>query len=207
MRFAITSITIFSLIQALSAAPATLVARQSNTRNDLRNGACKEYTLIFARGTLEPAGNLGSVGTPFAAALERVLGENALAVQGVNYSPDFQGAILGGDPAGSQAMAALVARACASTTVILAGYSQGAQLVHNAAAKLSTANARKVGAVVLFGDPERGRALAKGLSARSRTFCHAGDQICAGGFNITPAHKSYPSDCGTAANFVKSKVT
>lgn len=43
-------------------------------RNDIIDGICKPYTLIFARGTTE-TGNIGSiVGPPFVLALEEVLG-------------------------------------------------------------------------------------------------------------------------------------
>ncbi|KAK6523318.1 hypothetical protein TWF281_001297 [Arthrobotrys megalospora] len=208
MRFSIIPIAVLSLLQTVSAVPASIFPRQSSNRNDLQNGACKQFTLIFARGTEERT-NLGSVGTPLAAALAKVLpgGAGDLAVQGVNYAADIRGAIFGGDPKGSQAMAKLVAKACPSTTVILAGYSQGAQLVHNAISQMSKATAKKVGAVVMFGDPKYGRALGKGLNAKSKTFCNPGDQICKGGFNILPSHLTYGSDANAAARFVKSRVT
>ncbi|EPS35351.1 hypothetical protein H072_11321 [Dactylellina haptotyla CBS 200.50] len=206
MRVSIATLTILSFAHTLSAAPAVIEARA--TRNDLASGACKPYTLIFARGTLEPAGNLGSIGTPLVEALARVLpgGAGALAVQGVNYDADMQGAIRGGDPAGSRAMAALVNRACAKTKIILGGYSQGAQLVHNAVALLSAAEAKKIDAVVMFGDPKNGKALGKGVGPRSRTFCNAADVICKGRFQITAAHKTYANDCPKAASFIRSIV-
>ena len=42
---------------------------------------------------------------------------------------------------------------CPSSKLIVSGYSQGAQLVHNAVALLSTASAEAISAVVMFGDP------------------------------------------------------
>ena len=42
---------------------------------------------------------------------------------------------------------------CANTKVVMSGYSQGGQLVHNAAKQLPSAVASKVAAAVIFGDP------------------------------------------------------
>lgn len=42
---------------------------------------------------------------------------------------------------------------CPNTQVVMSGYSQGAQVVHDAAADLPAATMAKVGAVVTFGDP------------------------------------------------------
>lgn len=42
---------------------------------------------------------------------------------------------------------------CPDTQVVMSGYSQGAQVVHDAAADLPAATMDKVGAVVTFGDP------------------------------------------------------
>jgi cutinase len=42
---------------------------------------------------------------------------------------------------------------CPSTKVVMAGYSQGGQLVHNAAKQLPAVAASKVAAAVIFGDP------------------------------------------------------
>ena len=42
---------------------------------------------------------------------------------------------------------------CPNTKVIMSGYSQGGQLVHNAAKQLPAATASKVAGAVIFGDP------------------------------------------------------
>ncbi|KAF3919712.1 Cutinase [Dactylellina cionopaga] len=233
MRVIVASITFFSFLQILEAAPAVVARDNDSTRNDLSDGDCKPYTLIFARGTSEPLGNLGSVGTPFAAALEDVLGDDC-AVQGVNYGATPQGAIAGGDAAGSTAMYKLVVKACPTTKIILGGYSQGAQLVHNAIAKMTAAQAKKVSAIVTFGDPMRKTAYGKGLAAKATSYCHTGDTLCTtpmpninscgpgdymclirvgqqaaayqkmvGGGRVPASHKTYPSDVDTAAAFVK----
>ena len=58
-----------------------------------------------------------------------------MAVQGVPYPASIGGFLKGGSPLGSGVMADLAnktASACPNTKIIMAGYSQGAQVVHNA---------------------------------------------------------------------------
>ncbi|KAK6527351.1 hypothetical protein TWF281_010531 [Arthrobotrys megalospora] len=200
---------LLTLLSLTTALPTSLITRQSrNVRNDLQNGDCKPFTLIFARGTTE-AGNLGAVvGPPLISALGRVLpgGAGALAVQGVNYPANVAGFAAGGDRAGSRDMANFVSGACEGTQVILAGYSQGAQLVHNAISQLPQAAANKIAAVVMFGDPKNGDQLGKGADAKARTFCNRGDLICRGQAVILAAHLTYGSDTGAAASFVAGLV-
>lgn len=74
------------------------------TYNDLENSyaPCKDYTLIFARGTSEP-GNVGMTVAPafIDAIRSRVGGKSKLAIQGVKYGATVQGYLKGGDPDGS----------------------------------------------------------------------------------------------------------
>lgn len=85
-------------------------------------------------------------------------------------------------------------------------YSQGAMLVHNSASSYSAAGKAAIKAAVLFGDPYNGRAI-PGISAGNvKTFCAAGDSVCAGTAIITPAHLSYGGNAGEAAAFVKGKI-
>jgi len=42
---------------------------------------------------------------------------------------------------------------CPATKVVISGYSQGGQLVHNAAAQLPASVTAKIAAAVVFGDP------------------------------------------------------
>lgn len=145
------------------------------TQNDLTAGAgCKDMTVIFARGTTEP-GNVGLfTGPPFFDALTSMLGANSLAIQGVDYSASVEGFLEGGDSTGSQAMwatlhnshfyqqflkvprATLISstlKTCPNTKLVMSGYSQGGQLVHNAAAMLPASTMAQVSSVVIFGDP------------------------------------------------------
>jgi len=82
---------------------AVLTGEQT-TYNEL-GGACKAYTVIFARGTSEP-GNVGIlVGPPFFEALREKVGSNSLTIQGVNnYDADINGYLAGGDAGGSAEM-------------------------------------------------------------------------------------------------------
>lgn len=42
---------------------------------------------------------------------------------------------------------------CPTSKVVMVGYSQGGQLVHNAAKMMDSATAAKVSSAVIFGDP------------------------------------------------------
>lgn len=82
------------------------VSLVGETRNDIVNGICKPFTLLFARGTTE-TGNIGSiVGPPFVLALQNAFGANNVAVQGVNnYPADTTDYCTGGSISGSQNLA------------------------------------------------------------------------------------------------------
>jgi hypothetical protein len=77
------------------------------TRNDITSGLpCKNFTLIFARGTFENGNIGGIVGPPFVDALVSMLGSDQVAVQGVNnYPADVAGFEAGGSATGSANMA------------------------------------------------------------------------------------------------------
>lgn len=125
--------------------------------------ACRDVTVIYARGTGQ-SGNIGEttdVGPEYLNYLATYVGSENLAVAGVNYSADILGFEEGGDPAGSQTMADLATLVgidseaepaqlltmflvqaftqCPDTLLVLSGYSQGAQLVHNSAKLISSA--------------------------------------------------------------------
>ena len=64
--------------------------------------------------------------------------------------------------------------ACPNTPLLLSGYSQGAQLVHQAAASLPAKTTAKISSVILFGDPKNGTAI-QGIAAdKVLTICHSG---------------------------------
>ncbi|KZM25752.1 Cutinase [Ascochyta rabiei] len=203
------------LTSDLSFEDHALTKRQysSSSYNQLTDGtACRAISVIYARGTSQQ-GNVGdaaAVGPLFFNQIaSKVGGTSRLAIQGVTYPASVSGFLQGGDAAGSTTMTNLIsttATRCPSTKIVLAGYSQGAQLVHNAAARTSATNAARVAAVVVFGDPKRGQSFGSIAASKIRTICHTGDDICEGGTSITAAHLNYQNDAGTAATFVAGKV-
>ncbi|KAI9329016.1 cutinase [Zopfochytrium polystomum] len=163
-------------------------------------------TVVFARGTLEP-GNVGAlVGPPFFQAIEAAAGPGKMVVQGVDYPADVPGFLAGGDPNGSAKMASLVMQAmsaCPNTKVVMAGYSQGGQLVHNAANMLPASVMAQVNSAVIFGDPNNGTAVTNLAPAKTKVICHPDDNICQQGIVILPAHLTYGNlNAAEAAAFV-----
>nr|AGO59082.1 cutinase 1 [Sirococcus conigenus] len=194
------STILFSALLSSGALAAPTVVEAVEAR-----AACSDMTIIFARGTTEP-GTVGTLaGPPFFAAVKSQLGGRAtLTTQGVDYPANIAGFLAGGDPAGSQTMANDVKAAlaaCPDTKLVMAGYSQGGQLVHNAA-KLLGGTMSQVNSAVIFGDPDNGQPVAGLSAAQTKIICHAGDNICQGGALILAPHLTYGQDAGTAASFV-----
>jgi len=187
------------LTLVLSALGAPLESRQS----------CADVTVYFARGTTEP-GTLGIiVGPPFESALQSALGSKTLQFTGIDYPATIAGFLAGGDQGGATTMANSVtstANSCPNTKIIISGYSQGAQVTHLAAGKLSSAIQDRVNAAVVFGDPDNGQAFPGPIAGRSKTFCAPGDDICEGGILVLPPHLSYGADAPAAASFVVSQI-
>ncbi|CAL3966500.1 hypothetical protein PZA11_003137 [Diplocarpon coronariae] len=187
------------------AAPAPAAGGGASFGSSTQNAgsACKGMTLVFARGTTE-GGNMGMVaGPPFAQALAKKMGGD-LAVQGVEYPADVKGFLAGGDAAGSQKMATLVTQmmaACPNTKMVMAGYSQGGQLVHNAATMLPPDVMAQVNSAVIFGDPMNGKAVGALPAAQTKVICHQGDNICQGGNLILQPHLTYGMNADEAATF------
>ncbi|KAJ6629664.1 cutinase-domain-containing protein [Mycena sp. CBHHK59/15] len=190
-----------------------LTARATNDTENELSGACKPVTFIFARGTNED-GNVGAIiGPPLIADLRAALGTAGIAAQGVDYDASVLGYLEGGDPAGSTTMANLIntaATKCTSTKIVISGYSQGAQLVHNAADKLTAAVTARIAAVVVFGDPDRvGRSTLPPVgtvpAAKVDSFCHTGDIICTG-LGGAAEHLNYDEDAPNASAFIVARV-
>ncbi|KAK6586925.1 hypothetical protein PZA11_000215 [Diplocarpon coronariae] len=194
-----------------SASPLVLKQRDltADTQDDVVNGVCKQHTVIFARGTTAP-GNVGdSAGPPFFQAIESLVGTGNLAVQGVNYDASIEGFLQGGDPQGGVTAVSIIEQAftqCPDTKLVFSGYSQGAQIVHNAAKDLSAATTAKISSVVTFGDPYNGTAVGTVPASRTLIICHNGDNICEGGILIGPAHGNYSANAAQAAKFVVAQA-
>ncbi|KAF2684876.1 carbohydrate esterase family 5 protein [Lentithecium fluviatile CBS 122367] len=179
------------------------------TQNDVNNGVCKPVTILFARGTTEQ-GNMGTLaGPPFVQAVGQMVGADQVAVQGIDYPADVAGFLAGGDQGGSTLMAKLVGdvmKACPTTSLVMAGYSQGGQLVHNAASMLSADETAFVKSAVIFGDPDNGKPVGNVPAAQTKVICHKGDLICAGQAVVLAPHLTYSMNAGEAAKFVAGNV-
>lgn len=182
------------------------------------------------RLTTYSTGNVGLfAGPPFFTALRNYInGSSTLAIQGIPYPASIPGFLAGGSSFGSGVMALMVnktAAACPNTKIVLSGYSQGAQVVHNAmqlinngttiagangttnpfATKAATINSQ-VMSVVLFGDPKNGTAVSGTQDAKVLSLCNVQDDICAkGGDIITLSHLTYSQNAAQAAMFVMQK--
>ena len=88
---------------------------------------------------------------------------------------------------------------CPRTKVALAGYSQGAMVVHYAAAMLRESNPAV--AIVTFGDPLNTVPFDNFDPNDVKRFCAEGDPICLNGLNFQ-AHSSYKKYAGEAAQFI-----
>ncbi|RKF76716.1 Cutinase [Golovinomyces cichoracearum] len=173
------------------------------TENGLAEG-CRPFTMIFAKGTGE-GGNVGDGSSPGPALIKEMrksLGAENIAVQGIDF-------FVGGDIEGSERYLNVTndaANRCPDTKIIIGGYSQGAQLTHNAAKKFSPATMSKVVAAAVFGDPDYLQPIGNMNNASIFSVCHSGDIIChSPGFNIT-AHLTYSVDTPQAASFIMSKL-
>ncbi|KAG5650730.1 hypothetical protein H0H81_011230 [Sphagnurus paluster] len=180
-----------SLAVLLALALSAFAAPVADVDVEARQTPCADVSVYFARGTSE-SGTIGtSVGPQFKAALEATLTGKSVDFVGVPYPATVGGFLAGGDSGGATTMANLVttkANSCASTKIVISGFSQGAQVVHLAAAKMTTAIQNRVDAAVVFGDPKKGQPFAGVINSRAITFCNAADNICAGGIIISPAH-------------------
>lgn len=98
-------------------------------------------------------------------------------------------------------MADLVEQAllqCPSTKAVVAGYSQGAMVLHDAAEILGN---KDVTAAVVFGDPLKYLPLDIVPSGYLREFCAPGDIVCGKGDDVS-IHKSYGANADEAAQFI-----
>ncbi|TLD09560.1 hypothetical protein PspLS_11825 [Pyricularia sp. CBS 133598] len=205
------------LLSLASALPASSIHRveavletRQNRNTQSAAGPCADMTIVFARGTTE-RGNVGTVvGPPLLDALRQASNGLNVNMQGVEYPADIRGFMQGGDPQGSARMASIVkalAADCPNTGIIISGYSQGAQLMHNAADQLDPTSASHVTAAIAFGDPLNGQGVTGVDVSRTLVICHDRDNICEGGTQIRQAHLTYGQDVGKAASFIMQAAT
>ncbi|KAF4957037.1 hypothetical protein FGADI_3451 [Fusarium gaditjirri] len=125
----------------------------NETYNQLTDGTpCRNVTIIYARGSKQ-AGNVGKVNSTGPALFNDLadrIGLENLAVQGVNYKAKrLDYFFKGGCNHGSRTMAGLITQAasqCPDTKIVIAGYSQGAQLLHKAAKTITLDVTKRIAA-------------------------------------------------------------
>jgi cutinase len=107
---------------------------------------CKSMTVLFAADSKD-FGNVGSLTGPkfFQALASKIGGRDQLALQGIDYPVDYTEYSEDWeyyefrDPEGPRIMTTLakqVMETCPLTHLVLGGYGQGAQLVHDAASQM-----------------------------------------------------------------------
>jgi len=114
-----------------------------------------------------------SVGPALAKQLIASLGASKVSVQGVDYDATLQSNALRGS-AGGKVMAKLVkdylAR-CGSTKITIAGYSQGAMVVHYAV-KSAGLSPSVVSSAVVYGDPQNRECVGSLPSSKTKVSSH-----------------------------------
>ncbi|MGW2665950.1 cutinase family protein [Nocardia tengchongensis] len=180
---------------------------------DATPGGCAPVTAILVPGTGEtsatanpaqPVGLLATLGNGLAG---RYGGD--VDVRYLPY-PAAAAPYASSESAGVQALSSMLGGLCTGTRVVLAGYSQGADVVGDVASAIGTGSgaisASEVAAVVLIADPRRDPATARlgddtggqgvagprsagfgSLTERVRTVCANGDLYCATSPQNSPA--------------------
>ncbi|KLU86302.1 hypothetical protein MAPG_05317 [Magnaporthiopsis poae ATCC 64411] len=189
---------------------AQLDPRQRGGGSTENAEGCADMIIVFARGTTE-AGNVGSiVGPPLLAATKSAAGGKTVAMQGVEYAANIPGFLAGGDRRGSAEMAKQVqnfANSCPDSKITMSGYSQGGQVVHNAAQQLDAATQQRISSAVIFGDPKNGEPVAGVPADKTLIICRDGDNICNGGFRVLAPHLQYGRDADQAAQFIVNQAS
>ncbi|KAI0908044.1 carbohydrate esterase family 5 protein [Ustulina deusta] len=190
------------------------VSETGTTSNEFLEGGCRDVIFLYARGSNQDGNIGGSPGPQTIDQLKAQLGADVVAAQGLDYPANLLDNLRsqGCDPDDAADFGDLITKAatdCPSSKLVLAGYSQGAALVHAAAKLLTAAVASKVAAAVTYGDTRKkqdGGVIPNINAARSLILCHDGDLVCEGTLIVTDAHYDYDDLAPTAVSFIASKV-
>jgi hypothetical protein len=114
------------------------VSQMRSDSLEKRQQSCKQHTLVWARGTMEPATN-GGIGFMLGKSILNELSSSQPGKWngvGVKYNPDFAGIYCVGLPGGLNCVDQITAlnAKCPSTKFIVGGFSQGAMVAHNCVA-------------------------------------------------------------------------
>ncbi|KAI0404735.1 cutinase [Xylaria palmicola] len=203
---------------AVERSPVELERRLTGaSANELTRGDCRDYTFIFARGSTE-IGNMGVVvGPGVADQLKKRLGDDKVAVEGVEYAALLSTNYLPGgtDAISEQAMKTLLNLAdtkCPDTQILVGGYSQGGAVTHRAVEDMPQNIKDKIKGIVLFGDTQKrvdGDQVPGYPQAQTKFFCQNGlDQVCNGVLTaaVLPPHLSYGINAVEAGDWLVSQV-
>ncbi|GLX99896.1 cutinase family protein [Actinoplanes sp. NBRC 101535] len=199
-------------VGGLAVAPLTFAAEAP--RNE-----CADVQLLGARGTTERPG-FGVLIGPLADRIVSDLPQTVRATP-VDYPANFNynASVRQGVTDLTEKMEDTAA-ACPQTTFVLAGYSQGADVVGDAiTGELSDELVGKISSVILFGDPtftagedfnvtdgNRSGIFARragsldAVADRTRSFCNRNDRFCQGGTSLA-AHLDYNKFIQQATDF------
>ncbi|KAI1472157.1 carbohydrate esterase family 5 protein [Daldinia caldariorum] len=190
------------------------VKAAGTTENDFLQGGCRDVIFIYARGSTQD-GNIGEdPGPQTIDQLRATLGEDAVAAQGVDYPALLIDNLRKGgcDPEDADNMRALITKAatqCPSSKLVVAGYSQGAALVHRSIESATAAVKNRIYAAVTYGDTQKaqdGGKIPNFDASKTLILCHDGDKVCDGTLIVTDAHHEYHDLAPDAVAFIAGKV-
>jgi cutinase len=99
---------------------------------------------------------------------------------------------------------------CPETTIVAAGYSQGAAVMVNAVSKLDSATQERIAGVVLYGNTrnrqENGK-IPNFPPEKAKTYCNASDGVCGGALLVTAGHLTYTRDVKEAVQYLQTQIS
>jgi len=102
------------------------------------------------------------------------------------------------------------AQKCPDTTIVAAGYSQGAAVMVNAVSKLDSGVQDRIAGVVLYGNTrnrQEGGKIPDFPPEKAKTYCNASDGVCGGALLVTAGHLTYTRDVGDAVEYLQSQIS
>ena len=193
---------------------------------------CADVEIIGARASTERPG-LGVLVGPLAQRVTRATSQTVRSTA-VDYPAtlgNYQNSVRQGVADMAEKIQA-TASSCPDTKIVLAGYSQGAQVVGDTIAgsalrgrpAVDAAAIDKVAAITLFGDPTftagepfnavnrnrsgvlpRGKGKLDAVADRTQSCCNQGDRFCQNGQSLA-AHLNYNGSLNAAEQFIVGKI-